>query len=201
MNSSHFLGFVTGFGDQGVILPFVAAVAVTLFAVHARREALYWSAAITASLLAALVAKIVFIPCGHLLPWLDIRSPSGHAAAAIAAYGGFAVLCARFARGRTAQMLFMALALIGGIGISLSRIYLHAHTVPEAVLGGALGFIAPAILYRVELPTAALKPRPVLLLLLLPLAVALLLHGVTLPVESRIAGIAEQISTLLGICD
>jgi hypothetical protein len=39
MHHTHLVTFVTGFGDQAVILPFVITVAITLAAAGARREA------------------------------------------------------------------------------------------------------------------------------------------------------------------
>lgn len=200
MRFSDLLTYVTQLGDQGVILPFVVSVAFVLVAAGARREALYWCAAIFAALFGSLLAKIVFIPCGHLLSGLDIRSPSGHTAASVAAYGGFAVLSAKFARDHSMRALLVGAASAGIVGIAISRFMLGMHSVPEVLLGGLIGLSAPAILYRAEPPASEPKPRPAPWLLLLPIALAILLHGASLPVEDRIAAFAARFMSALGIC-
>lgn len=202
MPIAQILTFMTELGDQAVILPFAATVAIALAAAGARREALLWCVAIFVPLFATLVAKIVFVPCGHLLPGLGIRSPSGHAAAAIAAYGGFAVLWAKFADDRRLQALFISTAFLASIGVAVSRVYLGAHSLSEVLIGSAIGLSAPALLWRMGPPADALSPRPrlVFLLLLLPLALAFLLRGRTLSVEGHIAAFAIRLMSALGVC-
>ncbi|KAB7740727.1 phosphatase PAP2 family protein [Parvibaculum sedimenti] len=200
MHLSQLLYFITAFGDQAVILPFAITVAIVLAAARARRAALIWCIALAASLGGSLIAKIVFISCGHLLPALDIRSPSGHTTAAIAAYGGFAALWAQLARARWTRALFIAGALAGCGGIAASRILLHMHSAPEVLLGALIGLAAPIILYRVEPPASEPRPRPTLLLLLLPLCLVFILRGTTLPIESRIDQLSKALTAMLGIC-
>ncbi len=206
MRLSDFSTYMTQLGDQGVILPFVVSVAFVLVAAGARHEALYWCAAIFAALFGSLLAKIVFIPCGHLLPGLDIKSPSGHTAASVAAYGGFAVLWAKLSgAGSSVTSCGMRALLVGAtaagvIGIAISRFVLGMHTMPEVLLGGLIGLAAPAILLRAEPPANEPKPRPAPWLLLLPVALAILLHGASLPVEDRIAAFAARFMSALGIC-
>lgn len=200
MHLSSILYFITEFGDQAVILPFAITVAITLAAAGARREALIWSAALVVALAGSLFAKIVFIPCGHLLPGLDIRSPSGHTTAAVAAYGGFATLWVKLTRDSWTRAAFIAGALAACFGIAVSRVLLGAHSMQEVSFGAAIGLLAPIILYRVEPPASEPRPQPTLLLLLLPLSLTFLFHGATLPVENRIDWAAKAIMAWLGIC-
>lgn len=201
MHDAWIVYFVTEFGDQGVVLPFVLTVAIALVVAGAHREALLWSIAIVFALGGVLAAKLVFLPCGHLLPNLHLRSPSGHAAAALAAYGGFAVLWAKLARDYWLRVSFVTAGIIVGLAIAMSRVLIGVHTTPEVLLGGLIGLSAPAILTRaVERPENEPAPRPTLLLLLVPLLFALLLHGVTLPVEGRIEHFAMWFMGLLGVC-
>jgi membrane-associated phospholipid phosphatase len=200
MSGFSFFTFVTGFGDQGVILPFAAAVAIALAASGARHEAMIWCGAISVALTGTLVAKIFFLPCGHLIPALDIRSPSGHTAAAIAAYGGFAVLWARLSHHHLMRIGFISAALAAGFAIAASRVAIGAHTTPEVLLGGLIGISAPAILAGIEPPASEPRPRPTLLLLLIPLALVLLLHGAALPVEGIIDRFSMRLMALIGIC-
>jgi len=200
MHLTELLYFITAFGDQAVVLPFSIAVAIVLAATSGRRTALRWCAALTASLGGALIAKIIFISCGHLLPGLDIRSPSGHATAAIAAYGGFATLWAKLARTRWTRAFFAVGALAACTAIAASRILLHMHSAPEVLLGALIGLAAPIILYRAQPAASELRAEPTLLLLFMPLCLVFFLHGTTLPIESRIDEISKTLTALLGIC-
>lgn len=200
MQGSSFLHFVTGFGDQGLVLPFAVAVAIALAASGARRETLFWCAAMAFALSATLALKLFFLPCGHLFPQLNLRSPSGHAAASVAAYGGFAVLWARLAKGRWLRIAFVSGGILFAVLIAGSRVLIHVHTIPEVLLGGLTGLVAPAILSRIERRTDEPSPRPLLLVLLLPLFLTLFLHGTSLPVEGRIEKFALWVAGLLGVC-
>jgi membrane-associated phospholipid phosphatase len=200
MPGFHFLDFVTGFGDQSVILPFAAAVAIALAASGARREALIWCGAIFIALFATLVAKVLFLPCGHLIPLLGIRSPSGHTAAAIAAYAGFAMLWVKLAQDRWMRAAFISVALAGCLAIAVSRVLIGAHTTPEVLFGGLIGLASPVILAGVEPPASEPRPRPTLLLLLVPLILVLLFHGATLPIEGAIDVASMRLMAWLGLC-
>ncbi|HEY4343867.1 MAG TPA: phosphatase PAP2 family protein [Parvibaculum sp.] len=200
MHRAEFLHFITGFGDQAVVLPFVAVVAIALAAMGARREALYWCVAIFVALFGALIAKIVFLPCGHLIPELDLRSPSGHTAAAVAAYGGFAMLWVKFSKDRRTRAMFISAAIIGCVGIAASRVLIHVHTMPEVLLGGFIGLSAPTFLARMQPPESEATPRPTLLLLLVPLVLVLALRGATLPVEGLIDHLSLQLMAWFGVC-
>ncbi|MEN6542744.1 phosphatase PAP2 family protein [Parvibaculum sp.] len=183
MQLTELLYFITTFGDQAVTLPFAVAVAIVLFATRARQTALIWCLALVAAWGGALIAKLVFLSCGHLLPALDIRSPSGHTTAAIAAYGGFAMLWARDMPERWMRVLLAAGALLVCAGIALSRVLLHMHSMPEVLLGAMIGLAAPIILYRTEPPVSEPCSRPTPLLLLLPLC--LVLSSTEQPCQSK----------------
>jgi membrane-associated phospholipid phosphatase len=200
MDGRHLFRIVTDFGDQGVILPLVGLIAVGLLVLGERRAALWWCLAIAVSLGGAFVAKFVFIPCGHLVPGLDLRSPSGHMAAATAAYGGLAVLVAKAARRRQATAIALVLAALAALAIGLTRVILAAHTASETVVGGAIGLAAPLIL---AIPRDLIVRRLTLKsawLLLVPLALILAFHGVELSLESRIDLIARDLAESLGVC-
>ncbi|HEX7775636.1 MAG TPA: phosphatase PAP2 family protein [Parvibaculum sp.] len=200
MSGFTFLALVTEFGDQSVILPFAATVAAVLALNAARREALIWCGAIFAVLLTTLIAKFFFLPCGHLFSGLGVRSPSGHTAAAFAVYGGFAVLQAKLARARWVQAALISAAFAACFSIAVSRVLLGAHTVQEALFGGLIGVAAPAILVLVEPPASEPRMRPPLLLLIVPLVLAVLFYGETLPVEGLIDRVSTQIMGQLGVC-
>jgi membrane-associated phospholipid phosphatase len=192
--------FVTSFGGQAVILPILILVILILLVSGQRRAAFWWAFSVVLVLGLVLVAKIGFIPCGRYVPALDLRSPSGHAGASMAVYGGLAVLVARLARTRALG----GLALLCGFGVALAiavtRVVLGAHTVSETVLGGAIGLIAPILLATRQ----DLFLRPVRLkwiwLLVAPVIVVALLRGVDLGAETVIEHVARQLNALLGVC-
>ena len=59
---------VTDFGDQGVLLPLAAGIALLLALSGWRRGALAWTAAIGGTLALILLLKLRFFACGHFLP-------------------------------------------------------------------------------------------------------------------------------------
>lgn len=191
---------VTSIADQAVILPFVAVVGGVLAIVGERRAALWWVGAVGAALLAVLVAKLLLIPCG---PALDIpmRSPSGHTAAAAAAYGGLFVMLARLSGSHPVGRILMALCVAGvATLVGASRVVLHAHTLPEAVFGGLIGLTAPLLLSL---------PRPLFVggvlaqrkwLLAVPFLACVLLFGFQANLEPTIFDLSHRLATWFGVC-
>jgi membrane-associated phospholipid phosphatase len=207
MHSLPLIDFITDLADQAVILPLVLAVLVLLMALGEARAALWWVVAIAVALGGVLIAKIVFIPCGHLLPVLAIQSPSGHTASAAAAYGGLMVLAAQAmgspANGPDQVRRYAAL----GLGtlvvavVALSRILLHAHTVPETLLGAAIGITAPLML---------MVPQPLFVggavrrrrwLLAVPLLVIPLMLGQQMNAERWITRLAWEAARAIHACE
>lgn len=142
----EFLQILTNFGDQGLVLPFVLSIGIMLWVSHAKREARIWVLATGAALGAMLLLKLAFLPCGHLLPGWQLRSPSGHAASAFVAYGGFAVLEAKLRTRRWQSLTILATGFIIACVIAATRLALNAHTLPEVLLGSLVGLSAPVIL-------------------------------------------------------
>ncbi len=196
-----FLYLLTSFGDQSLILPFAGAVCVTLWLGGAKRESRIWVLAIGTALATTLALKLCFLPCGHLIPQWQLRSPSGHAAAAFAAYGGFAVLESRLRTVRWQRVLILGSGLTFAAFVAGSRVALHAHTLPEVLLGSAVGLTAPLILlWKIKAFSRGAVAKPLLLALLLPMILLIAFHGETLPVEGLIASVALSVAQTLGIC-
>jgi hypothetical protein len=200
MHSFALIRFATGLADQAVILPLVFAVLALLLAVGEWRAATWWAAAMALSLGGTLVAKIVFIPCGHLLPELAVQSPSGHAASAGAAYSGLMMLAAQATRAPGSRLVALGLGAVIVTLVAVSRVLLHAHTLEEALVGAALGAMAPVMLAF---------PRPLFVrgevsrrrwLLALPLLVVPLMLGQQAHVEHWIQDLAWQSAHALRIC-
>jgi membrane-associated phospholipid phosphatase len=146
MHSLALIRFVTDLADQTVILPLITAVLLLLIAVGELRAAAWWAAAMALSLGGTLIAKLVFIPCGHLLPALAVQSPSGHTAAAAAAYSGLMMLAAQATRAPGGRYVALGLGAVIVALVAVSRVMLHAHTVEETLVGAAIGAVAPLML-------------------------------------------------------
>jgi membrane-associated phospholipid phosphatase len=201
MHSLPLIGFITNLADQAVILPLVSAVLVLLMVLGEARAALWWAVAITMALGGALIAKIVFIPCGHLLPMLSIQSPSGHTASAAAAYGGLMVLAAQAMGSPVRRYALFGLGTLVVAAVALSRILLHAHTVPETLLGAAIGVTAPLMLMvpqQLFVGGAVLRRR---WLLAVPLLVVPLMLGQQMNAERWITRLAWEAAHAIHACD
>src|SRR5579884_655434 len=82
------LPLLTDFADQAVVLPLVVAVAATLLISGWKRGALAWLITAGATLGLMLILKLACIACGPP----QLRTPSGHTAAAAIVAGSLAAL-------------------------------------------------------------------------------------------------------------
>ncbi len=179
--------FLTDFGDQAVILPLTLAVGLALALGGWWRGAAAWLAGVAATLMAALLGKLVVHACDPL-PLIGLQSPSGHTAAAAAAYGGLLALLAP--RGWRAPLLAAIGAVATAALIGTSRVELRAHSIADVLAGGMLG-IAGAVLLA-----SLAGDRPVRVRRVLPvaaaLAMAILFHGTHLHAEDGIARMSHM---------
>lgn len=189
----HYLRFLTDFGDQAVILPLAATVALIFLISGWRRGALAWTVAVSATLGVVLLLKLAFLACGHLISDLRLESPSGHTAAAAVVYGGLAGIALRTVTRNRYWLLgcTFAVALLCAVVFGATRVRLGAHSMPEVLAGGMVGVggaISSTALAGV--PAPALKLSYVLAA---GLVILLLLHGLHLPAETTIKSIAVTI--------
>ena len=108
--------FITDLADQAVVLPLVLAIGIALLAQGWRRGAAAWAVAVVATFAAMLAMKLIFLACSHSFGNIDIRTPSGHVAAATVVTGGLAALLLR----RRASVL--PLAALAAIVVGVSRL-------------------------------------------------------------------------------
>lgn len=201
MSKQDLVHILTNFGDQGLILPFVFSVGLMLWFSQARREAIIWVLVTGTALGTMLLLKLTFLPCGHLLPDWNLRSPSGHAASGFIAYGGFAVLEAQLRSARWQKVAILGAGLLFACLIAGSRLALGVHTIPEVLLGGLVGLCVPAfLLWKIRPGFRRTLARPLLLAPLVPLGLLIALRGETLNVEGHIAAIAMRLAAALGLC-
>ncbi len=178
--------FVTDFGDQAVLLPLAAGVALVFALAGWRRGTMAWVAAVAGTLALMLVLKLCFLACGHILPGDPIHSPSGHTAAGAAIYGGLLAVAARLATGHGRWTL--ACALLAALVIGASRLALGVHTGLEVALGGAVGVCGAMAADRFAgAPPSRLRIRR---LAATTVFVLVLLHGIHMPAEAAIRSAA-----------
>lgn len=174
--------FATDFADQAVILPLTLATATVLASSGWWRGAIFWTVTVGAMLAVMALLKLVFSACGHLLPFPDMHSPSGHTAAAGAVYGGLLSIGVERLSGHSRWTLFCALSV--AVVIGLSRLSLGVHSVPEVVLGGVVGICGALALAKWGgMPPDRIRLAP---LAVVVVAVMAVFHGFHLPVEQEL---------------
>ena len=180
--------FVTDFADQAVVLPVVAAIGIALLAQGWWRGAAAWVGASAGTFGIMLLLKLVFIAC----PVSDLRTPSGHVAAATVVAGGLAALLMR----RPQPALFVAV--VAAVVIGISRLALGAHSTTEVAVGAGVGLAGALTLIGLSGPTPAnMSARRVATVAVM---IALVFHGLHLPAEAHIRSTAWRISQMLGVC-
>ena len=183
--------FLTDFADQAVVLPVVLAVAITLALQGWRRGAVVWLGVIGATFGTMLVLKLVFLACPPVFGTMDIRSPSGHVAAATVVAGGLAALLGCRRAG------ILPIAVLAAVAIGVSRLVLGLHSVPEVALGAMVGLAGATALLTLAGPPPTLRPGR---LLAVAVVVAVVFHGLHLPAEAAIRHAAFRAEHLLAVC-
>jgi membrane-associated phospholipid phosphatase len=183
--------FLTDFADQAVVLPVVLVVALLLAATGWWRGAVVWLGVVGATFGTILVLKLAFLSCQPVFtPW-ELRSPSGHTAAAAVVAGGFVTLLG----GR--QLAALAVSVCAAALIGLSRVELGAHSLREVMLGAAAGVAGAAVLARLAGRPPVTRP---VLLLGVAIVVAALVHGFRLPAEAVIWRFAHGMLDFVPAC-
>ena len=183
------MNFLTNFADQAVTLPLAACVFLGLLALGWRRGALAWGASVAGVLTMMLVLKLATLACESHLAQTGLKSPSGHTATAAVVYGGLFALLAP--RSRRVTLVAAASGGAFALGIGLTRLALHVHTVADVLVGAAVG-VAGAVAMR-----HLAGPRPTRLatswLLAGACLVLLLFHGDKLEAETRLRWLALDV--------
>lgn len=182
IDTARLMQFLTDFADQAVVLPVALVLAMVLATMGWRRGALVWVGVVAATLGLVGLLKVGFIACGPVFgPW-DLHSPSGHTAAASVLAGGFVTLLAG------SPPAALAVSVLAAAMFGFSRVELGAHSLPEVLLGGAVGIAGAVVLSRLAGRPPVRRP---LQLLAVTAVVALLLHGGHLHAEQVIWRFAQ----------
>ena len=169
--------FVTDFADLAVALPLALCVAAVLGSAGWWRGVAAWGVAVGAMLAGVLTLKLLFLGCAA--PTGPLFSPSGHTAVGGLLYGGMAAIWLR------QRVDLWAAVGLGGVPaavvIGITRLALHAHSVPEVGLGACVGLAGLAwMLGMAGLPPQGLRIGRVVLV---ALPIVVMLHGMRLPAE------------------
>jgi membrane-associated phospholipid phosphatase len=183
--------YLTDFADQAVILPMVLATAIVLAVQGWRRGALVWLIVVAVTFLVMLGLKLMFLTCSPLFSPMDVRSPSGHVAAATVVAGGLAAMLSR----RRASIL--PAAVLAALVIGVSRLVLGVHSLPEVVLGAVIGLAGAGALLRFAGTPPRLQAAPLVAVIVV---VALLFHGLHLPAEAAIRHTAFRAAQYIPAC-
>lgn len=139
---SNLIQAITDCGDLAILLPITCVL--TVWAALIRKQAIFnwWLVALLLCVGGTGLLKIYFFACP---PLSDLHSPSGHSSLSTLIYGTLTLAVAS-----TLQDWRRWLAVAGGaifiLAIAVSRIIVHAHSIPEVILGSALGLIALSLL-------------------------------------------------------
>ncbi|WP_428491193.1 phosphatase PAP2 family protein [Rhodopila sp.] len=183
--------YLTDFADQAVIIPLVIAIAIGLAFQGWRRGASAWLLVVAATFSVMLALKLMFLSCTPVFGPFDVRSPSGHVAAATMVAGGLAAILS----GR--RDIILPVALLAAVVVGISRLVLGAHSLPEVVLGAAVGLTGAIALLRFSGAPPRLNIAPLVAVMV---AVAVLFHGLHLPAEAAIRHTAYAVAKYVPVC-
>lgn len=172
--------FLTDFADQAVMLPFAAVVGLALALSGWWRGCAAWAVAVVGVLGSMAVLKYVFFACSSFLSGTGVQSPSGHTAAAAIIMGGALAL---FLRGRIPAVAVAAIPLGIAVLIGVTRLAVHAHSVPEVLFGGAVGLAGAGALVLLAGPRPPMAGWPAAVG---AVAVLVGLHGLHLRAETTL---------------
>jgi membrane-associated phospholipid phosphatase len=183
---------LTALGGVGVMGPVALIVAAWLALGYRWKYAGAWLALLGAASGLVALSKIAFIGWGIGVRQLDFTGISGHALMSTAVLPVAIFVALLPARGMI-RAAGVAIGLLLGVWVGVSRVVLDAHSVSEVVAGCALGAAVALgfvrIAWRAE--SGKLAPTPVAASLA---AVVVALHGVPVPTQHWITEIALQLS-------
>jgi membrane-associated phospholipid phosphatase len=140
----------------GLATVMLVAGCIMRIAYHRWREALFLAAAMLGQLVVYLLTARIVARARPAVPELDVfppmRSfPSGHVAAAVALYGGIAVVLAMHSRRRAQTAAGWVILLIIPVMVAISRVYRGMHYPSDVAASFIVGFGCLWILKRAML--------------------------------------------------
>jgi membrane-associated phospholipid phosphatase len=198
LGTESILQTITDFGDSALLLPASLALCAYLWFSGWRPPAIALASSLAVCVGLTLAVKIAFHACGHEIPGLAIRSPSGHTAFSTTVYGCGALLLG-VGRRRALRVAIVIAAVMLIATIAISRILLHAHTASEVVAGLVIGLTCVVIFQFRTVASAEIAPRWRLVLATFAM-LAVLMHGRHLNAEEIIRHIAQHLRSAADVC-
>lgn len=189
---------VSALADAALLLPASVLLLLYLTVLRESRLALALAASLVGAAIATIMLKLIFNACGPSLADAVVISPSGHVSFSTVFYAGLAILLSA-GRARPVQFMAGAAAALLLVAIGISRVRLGAHSIPEVLIGFALGALAVSFFgwlsMREVLPRLPLAP--VVSGFALTLA---MLGGNQFSLERDIAIYARSLAASLDVC-
>lgn len=188
----HLWFLITSLGGAGVTLPLAIAIALWLALGYSWRIAAGWLVLLCAAIGVVTVTKIAFLGWGVGVRELNFTGLSGHAALSTAVYPVALFLMLLPAQPKI-RAVGVALGLITGIAVGMSRVVVEAHSPSEAIMGCAVGAVTALMFVRWawDAEPGRLSAAPVAVSLL---SLTVALHGVHLPTQRWVTHIALKVS-------
>lgn len=155
--NSHLWWLLTAFGDSSILLPGALLAGVWLLIVPGtRRTGGGWLAAVVLAAAVVALSKMLFLGWNLYPRQLDFTGLSGDCTLAFLCWPVVGAFVSTRAS-RLWRALLIAAGVLLGVIVAISRVWLHAHTPVEVLLGSAWGLLlAAAFLYarrgRLTLP-------------------------------------------------
>jgi membrane-associated phospholipid phosphatase len=179
---------LTDFGDAAVLLPLSVVILMWLLSDDARRVVGSWVIAVGLCVATTALLKIYLYAC-PLAP--DFVSPSGHSSLSVLIYGAIAlVIAAQHTGWLRAVILATGVSLI--VAITVSRLWLNAHSAPEVAVGVAIGTATLALFaaHYLRSRTEGKWLRP---LILWVIVITAIFHGQELRAEAFLHAISRHL--------
>jgi hypothetical protein len=187
-----FWHLLTAFGDSAVLAPAALLIAACLAAGQGWRAALRWCSLFGLGLLLTVSSKIAFIGWGIGIRAIDFTGISGHTMLATSIYGtGLWLAMPRSQPGLRATG--MAVGLLAGGLIGLSRLALDLHSPAEVVAGFVIGALVCLVFVASSRGIARPGVPPLMLVAAWVLVIAGL-YGDKAPTEHLIVRAALHLS-------
>jgi membrane-associated phospholipid phosphatase len=125
-----------------VLVPLIGVMLLWLVLGRSRRAAVWWIISVVLCVIFTSVLKLSFYGCPSVL---EFNNPSGHASVSTLVYGAILLVTVTESNGGLQRTL-----LVGGsvgliVGVAVSRLALHVHSVGEVALGIAIGALTLAL--------------------------------------------------------
>jgi membrane-associated phospholipid phosphatase len=137
--------------------------------------------------------KLRFLACDHLLTGPRPGNPSGHTAAAAAAYGGLLAIAMRsiWNNKRWVLPFTVAIAVFLAVAMGASRLILGLHSMAEVVVGGTIG-VGGAVAF-VMLAGSPLRGVGMVRVVAIGLLIIIVFYGFRMPAEAAIRSVAANL--------